>query len=70
MQRRGKIPSKKRQAYWWNQSIAEARKDCHRARRACQRSRGRPEFEALQIYFREKKTSNGKNYKREQTQVL
>jgi len=54
MQRRGKIPPRRRPAYWWNQSIAEARKDCHKARRADQRSRGRPEFEAPQIYFREK----------------
>jgi len=54
MQRRGKIPLRRRAAYWWNQSIADARKDCHRSRRAYQRSRGRPEFEALQIYFREK----------------
>jgi len=45
MQIRGKIPSRRRPAYWWNQSIAEARKDCHRERRAYQRSRGRPELE-------------------------
>jgi len=55
MQRRGKTPSRRTPAYWWNQSIAEARKDCHRARRAYKRSRGRPEFEALPIYFREKR---------------
>jgi len=55
MQRRGKTPLRRRPAYWWNQSIAEARKDCPRARRAYKHSRGRPEFEALQIYFREKR---------------
>jgi len=47
MQRRGKIPLRRRPAYWWNQSIAEARKDCHKARHAYPRSRGRPELEAL-----------------------
>ncbi|KAH8366822.1 hypothetical protein KR084_012537 [Drosophila pseudotakahashii] len=55
MQRKGKTPSGRRPAYWWNQSIAEARKDCHRARRAYQRSRGRPEFESLQKFFRERR---------------
>jgi len=63
MQRRGKTPSRRRPAYWWNQSIAEARKDCHRARRAYQRSRGRSEFEALQIYFREKRRALEKTIK-------
>jgi len=33
MQRRKKIPSRRRPACWWNQSIAEARKDCHRAKK-------------------------------------
>jgi len=47
MQRKRKIPSRRMPAYWWNQSTAEARKDCHRARRGYQRSRGRTEFEAL-----------------------
>jgi len=44
MPRKGKIPSRKRPAYWWKQSIAEGGNDCHRARCAYQRSRGRPEF--------------------------
>jgi len=66
MQRRGKIPSKRRPAYWWNQSIAEARKNCHRATRAYQRSRGRPEFEALQIYFREKRRALEKTIRESQ----
>jgi len=48
-----KIPSRRRPAYWWNQFISGARKDCHRARRSYQRSRGRPELEELQIHFRE-----------------
>jgi len=63
MYRKGKIQSRRRPAYWWNQSIAEARKDCHRARRAYQRSKGRPEFEALQIYFREKRRALEKTIK-------
>ncbi|KAH8351776.1 hypothetical protein KR084_006533, partial [Drosophila pseudotakahashii] len=53
MQRKGRNPSGRRPAYWWNQSMA--RKECHRARRAYQRSRGRPEFESLQIFFRERR---------------
>jgi len=63
MQRKGKIPSRRRPAYWWNQSIAEARKDCHKARRAYQRSKERPEFEALQIYFRERRRALEKTIK-------
>jgi len=61
--RRRRIPSRRRPAYWWNQSIAEARKNCHRARRAYLRSIGRPEFEALQIYFREKRRALEKTIK-------
>ncbi|KAL7723066.1 hypothetical protein ACLKA6_018416, partial [Drosophila palustris] len=36
---------------WWNEDIAKARRECHAARRQCQRHRSSPAYESLaQIY--------------------
>ncbi|KAH8303896.1 hypothetical protein KR044_011726, partial [Drosophila immigrans] len=39
--------------YWWNDEIANARRQCNYARRKVQRSRGRPTFQGWQSTFRE-----------------
>ncbi|KAH8397738.1 hypothetical protein KR215_000932, partial [Drosophila sulfurigaster] len=39
--------------YWWNETIAAARRVCNHARRRYQRARGRPSFLYWQTLFRE-----------------
>ncbi|KAM8701802.1 hypothetical protein ACLKA7_001757 [Drosophila subpalustris] len=40
---------------WWNGAIAKARRECHAARRQCQRHRNSPDYESLAQSFRLKR---------------
>ncbi|KAM8702435.1 hypothetical protein ACLKA7_001766 [Drosophila subpalustris] len=40
---------------WWNDAIANARRECHAARRQCQRHRNSPDYESLAQIFRLKR---------------
>ncbi|KAL7723838.1 hypothetical protein ACLKA6_002331 [Drosophila palustris] len=40
---------------WWNDAIAKARRECHAARRQCQRHRNSPDYESLAQSFRLKR---------------
>ncbi|KAH8410934.1 hypothetical protein KR215_000931, partial [Drosophila sulfurigaster] len=37
--------------YWWNEEIANVRRQCIRSRRILQRSRGRADFEARRLEY-------------------
>ncbi|KAM8701472.1 hypothetical protein ACLKA7_000748, partial [Drosophila subpalustris] len=44
-----------RPVYWWNDNIADLRRECNHARRRYQRSRGRASFLQWQVIFRERR---------------
>ncbi|KAK9708888.1 hypothetical protein QE152_g26931 [Popillia japonica] len=52
---RKKSHHRKRPTYWWNQEIADLRRECLRLRRAAQRHRNGNEAETIAIEHREAK---------------
>jgi len=45
--------SRRRPVYWWNDEIAELRRGCHSSRRRYQRARGKSNYPARQLEFRQ-----------------
>ena len=48
---RRRVLAKRRSNYWWNEEIAVLRNACFRARRICQRSRARPDFDEKRLAY-------------------
>ena len=64
MIRKGQTPQRHEPSYWWNENIADARKECLKARRKYQRSRDTESFSVLQEIFASKRRTLNKMFKR------
>lgn len=58
------------QVYWWNETIATLRAECHRCRRRHQRSRGSEHYEQTQAEFKEKRRQLRKAIKKARVRHL